>query len=297
MANAQNQVITDQAANEALLAELLGSVGDDLGDDGSSNEIIESLLVGEIGDIAAGGSVELDAELLDTVEADAARTSDMMDMYATQPVQKASSDEVPPSTTSELAVAPKKKRSGGKKKEVAPAAAEAEPIEAAASEPAVPKAPRATSVTHNPGDLLLAKLGEKADDWLVFDTNASLEQIQVDKACFIDRMNNRDAIADKVREKINMFMVWMVKGGTLNEVLKRAITVLHQDGQLTSGDKGNLQLNLLSKPYSVGTARSQANQMFMALPELQLTIKERGRMVPNPNSPLLIGAYAALGLE
>jgi hypothetical protein len=296
MANAQNQVITDQAANEALLAELLGSVGDDLGDDGRSNEIIESLLVGEIGDIAAGGSVELDAELLDTVEADAARTSDMMDMYATQPVQKASSDEVPPSTTSELAVAPKKKRSGGKKKEVAPAAAEAEPIEAAASEPAVPKAPRATSVTHNPGDLLLAKLGEKADDWLVFDSNASLEQIQVDKACFIDRMNNRDAIADKVREKINMFMVWMVKGGTLNEVLKRAITVLHQDGQLTSGDKGNLQLNLLSKPYSVGTARSQANQMFMALPELQLTIKERGRMVPNPNSPLLIGAYAALGL-
>lgn len=307
MTSAQNQVITDQAANDALLAELLGAVGDEVGPSGT-DEIIESLLVGDVGDIAAGAGGEiLDDALLETIDADAARTGDMLDLYAKQPAESVVGDETPPSTQPEMSPAPKKKR-GSKKKEVAapvatdaagPApelAADVPPPADAVKEPAAPKVPRATSVTHNPGDLLLAKLGTKADEWLVFDSTASLEQIEVDRIQFIERMNDRDAIADKVREKINMFMVWMAKGGALNEVLKRAITVLHKDGELTSGDKGNLQQNLLSKPYSVGTARSQANQMFMALPELQLTIKERGRMVPNPNSPLLIGAYAALGL-
>lgn len=165
---------------------------------------------------------------------------------------------------------------------------------------AKPKAaPRPTSSTHRPGALLRHKLGEKAGDFLTFslaDGALSPEDLAVKQQQFIDRMDALDEIADKVRDKISMFLVWMAKGGELNEVLKRAITVLHTDGCLTSGDKGNLQLNLLAKPYSMGTARSQANQMFMALPELGLCIKEKGRMVPNPDSALLPMAYAQLGL-
>ncbi|MPQ56248.1 hypothetical protein [Duganella sp. FT27W] len=304
MANVQTQVLSDDAANDALLAELLSDVGLDAGGDEVIETVPESDGLGQVGDIAA--SVEmLDDSLLEEIDASAKRTDDMQALYAEQPAQPAiAAGETAPETTPEIAAAaPKKKRSGGKKKEAkAPAEDESAPAEAPAVavapvEDKKPKVPRATSVTHKPGDLLLAKLGDKADDFLVFDSTADLAQIEVDKIQFIERMNDRDAIADKVREKINMFLVWMAKGGSLNEVLKRAITVLHTDGQLTSGDKGNLQLNLLSKPYSVGTARSQANQMFMALPELGLTIKEKGRMIPNPNSPLLVGAYAALGLE
>lgn len=37
-------------------------------------------------------------------------------------------------------------------------------------------------------------------------------------------------------------------------------------------------------------------KMFMALPELGLVIKEKGRMVPNPDSTLLPMAYTTLGL-
>jgi hypothetical protein len=82
-----------------------------------------------------------------------------------------------------------------------------------------------------------------------------------------------------------------------NEVMATAFKVLKRDGYLTSGDKGNLQLALRSK-YSVGTARSQANQMFSLFPFLKITVKgEKGKMVPNEKSLLLHGAYNVLGLK
>lgn len=189
------------------------------------------------------------------------------------------------------------------KKEAADAARAQKAADKAAAKaalpPAAPKVPRATSITHKPGALLAVKLGAGFRDYVTFDVkDATLNagDLIAKQDAFIDRMNDRDAIADKVKEKIQMFLTWIQKGGELNEVMKRAITVLHDKGELTSGDKGNLQINLLSKPYSMGTARSQANQMFMAFPELGLVIKEKGRMVANPDSTLLPMAVAALKL-
>jgi len=167
-----------------------------------------------------------------------------------------------------------------------------------AKAPKEPKEPRPTSVTHKPGDLLLAKLGDKAADYLTFamsDLDLTEEARAAKRAAFIERMNGEE-IADKVREKVIILLTGFMKGGTMNEVIKRAFTVLHADGKLTSGDKGNLQQNLLTKPYSLGTARSQANQIFMLFPELGITIKEKGQMLPNPDSTILMKAYAELGL-
>ena len=160
-----------------------------------------------------------------------------------------------------------------------------------------PKEPRPTSVTHKPGDLMMAKLGENARDFLVFDMSdveLDADALTAKQDAFVERMNDPNAIADKVREKAVMLLTWMKTGGKMNEVMRRAFTVLVNDGQLTSGDKGNLQQNLLAKPYSLGTARSQANQMFMLFPELGITKKEKGRMVPNENSTILMKVRGAL---
>jgi len=318
---------------ESILDDLLGQLGDDtvletIGQDhkGALDEVIES------GDIVQAGVA---AEALVAIADNAGITDELIDALAAgdDAANKAllAEPEAPAPTVSKKAragkkaapkaepaaaapVAPAKGKGKGKKATTVPAgygsdadedkkddkvaAPKADDKSVEPKEPAAPKAPRVTSITHSPGDLLMHKLGTAADDILVFDLNHTAEQMTEARAAFIARMNDRDAIADKVREKICMLLVWLQRGGAgeLNEVLKRSFQVLHKEGKLTSGEKGNLQQNLLSKPYSLGTARSQANQMFMALPELGITIKNKGEMLPNENSPLLSAINAKLGL-
>ena len=154
--------------------------------------------------------------------------------------------------------------------------------------PKEPKAPRVTSVTHLPGDRLVALLGDKS--FLAFSMSADAASQEVRTDSFITAMNTKGAIADKVKEKAIMLMTWIKSGkdvSALNDVMKRAFTVLLADGELTSGKGGNLQTNLLSKPYSAGTSASQANQMFMLFPLLGITQREKGKMVANPDSAIL----------
>lgn len=167
-----------------------------------------------------------------------------------------------------------------------------------AKQPKEPKAPRVTSTTHKPDERLMALLGGdktwlgfiKSDDTLAAERRADQ---------FLADMNDRNAIADKVKDKAIMLLTWMASGkdtSALNEVLLRSFSVLFKDGELTSGNKGNLQTNLLSKPYSPGTAASQANQMFMLFPILGITQREKGRMVINPDSAIVDVMKLKMGL-
>lgn len=152
-----------------------------------------------------------------------------------------------------------------------------------------PKAPRITSSTHLPGDRLVALLGGDKD-FLAFDLIADSKE-QAEKAdTFISAMNTKGAIADKVKEKAILLLTWLKSGkdtSALNDVLRRSFAVLIEEGSLTSGKGGNLQTNLLAKPYSLGTAQSQSNQMFMLFPILGIATKEKGRLVANPQSTIL----------
>jgi hypothetical protein len=143
---------------------------------------------------------------------------------------------------------------------------------------------------------VVAKLGEKASEFLLLEiADAELDEEAL-KAKQEKVLAEIDSLAKKVGEKATMLFGWLKNGGALNEVMRRTFEVLAKDGELTSGEKGNLQQNLLSKPYSKGTAASQANQMFMLLPALKVTVKERGKMVANPDSLILAKAKAELGL-
>jgi hypothetical protein len=167
----------------------------------------------------------------------------------------------------------------------------------APKEPKEPKAPRVTSITHKPGDRLVALLGDKSFIHFSFKDDAEANASRVDS--FIEAMNTRDAIADKVKDKAIMLFTWLKSekpSSDLNEVMLRAFSTLNKDGELTSGKNGNLQTNLLSKPYSPGTAASQANQMFMLFPLLGITKREKGKMVADEDSAILTLVNARLGL-
>lgn len=145
-------------------------------------------------------------------------------------------------------------------------------------------------------DRIAHGLGDKLSEFMLLEIEDATLSGDDLKAKNAEVLASIDATAKKVGEKANMLFKWMNKGGDLNEVMTRAFKVLVRDGELTSGDKGNLQLELLAKPYSLGTARSQANQIFMLFPTLKITMKEKGKMVPNPNSLIFMKAKAQLGL-
>jgi hypothetical protein len=238
----------------------------------------------------------------------AANAADRQDLYAAQGegaefLESAGSDtpQTPPEAVTDPEAAKRAKAEAKKaEKEAKKAEREKKRAETKAKKDAerAAKPPRATSVTHQPGDLLVAKLGGDWREYVVFSNEGAADTLATEAAqnAFIERMNDRDAIADKVREKAIMLFGWLKAGGELNKVMDITFRVLHRDGELTSGEKGNLTKALLAKPYSKGTANSQANQMFMLLPELGIALKEKGKLTPNPDSALLPMVYSQLGL-
>jgi hypothetical protein len=160
-----------------------------------------------------------------------------------------------------------------------------------------PKAdPSERHVVLSKSQKVASKLGEKASEFLVLE----LADAELDEAALKAKQDavlaEIDGLAKKVSEKAVQLFGWLKNGGSLNEVMKRTFEVLAKDGEITSGEKGNLQQNLLAKPYSKGTAASQANQMFMLLPMLRVTKREKGRMIANPDSLILAKAKLELGL-
>lgn len=193
--------------------------------------------------------------------------------------------------------------------EDAPEAAEATDKpkkEKKAKAPKEPKAPRITYVGHKASDVLQARLGGKANEMLILEAEDALLEpaaLEAKQHELLALLNKRPGTGEggstqkKVAEKVVMLFGWLKNGGKLNEVMLRTFTVLAKDGHLTSGDKGNLHAELLAKPYSVGTARAQAGQMFAMLPMLKVVSKEeKGRYTLNPNSMIFEVVKAQLGL-
>lgn len=159
-----------------------------------------------------------------------------------------------------------------------------------------PAAPRVTFHGHSKSAVLDNRLGGLSTEFLVLENSDALldpADLATKQAALKSELDTK--VAKKVAEKCIMLFKWIKNGGELNEVMKRAFTVLVRDGKLTSGDKGNLQIALRDK-YSTGTARSQSNQMFCLFPFLKITVKSKGEMVPNDESVILALAKTKLGL-
>ena len=248
---------------------------------------------------------ELDLNLDEIIESTAATeaTSDeIIEMPSEDDLEAAINDvvaqvtsgtEVP--TAESLTPAEEKPAKKGKAKKAEKTAADAEGAEAPSSgKKWVPRYTNSSKST-----VLQHRLGEDAQNYLLLETQDAALDAEGLKKKMDEVLATIDACGQKkVQEKAVMLFSWMKKGGALNEVMARTLKVLARDGYITTGDKGNLHAELLSKPYSPGTARAQAGQMATMLPMLHIANKaEKGKLVANPESLIMMKAVAELGLK
>lgn len=188
----------------------------------------------------------------------------------------------------------------------APLVSNTSKLEAAAVKPQpAPAKPNDAAGTVRPGvsaktsEKIMFRLGGKAGDFLILETkDAELDEAAL-KARQAELLKEFDGTSQiKVREKMVQLFGYLSGTNTkLNEVMRRAFTVLLKDGNLISGEKGNLHVDLLAKPYSVGTARAQSGQIFSLFPQLKIVNKtDRGVYQANPDSVILQAMKQRLGL-
>lgn len=296
------------ADDMALLNSMLGD--DDL--DLSLGEIDLSL------EAAPAESANPDDALLDELLANTAESIAVEPQAAAEPAAAASSDADEDveldlnldedallqaaleaegvSSTEELPAVP----------EAAPAPVEQAPKKAAAKKPSTA---RTTYTNSKASEVLKARLnGDVSSDLILElgDLELSPEELQSKQSALLDILNvrphqSKDASTQKkVAEKVVMLFGYLKNGGNLNEVLRRTFTVLAKDGYVQMGKTGNLFLNLLEKPYSVGTANAQGGQMLQMLPLLKIALPDpsnKGRLVVNPNSVIFARMLTLLGLD
>lgn len=248
----------------------------------AAGEIIEpamdiDLILGTLGE---GGEVEeivaAEPDSMNELELEAA-------VSAAERYEETGETEATAEPEVEAAAEPEKKKKGGKKKD--------------AAAPAAPAEEKKRIYFSKQSDRIAHRLGEKLGEFMLLEIgDAALtgEELQARNKEVLAAI---DGTAKKVGEKAAMLFKWMQQGGDLNEVMKRAFTLMKKDGYLTSGDKGNLQEYLLAKPYSLGTARSQSNQVFCLFRALKIANMDgKGKMVPNDQSIILMKANSTLGL-
>lgn len=268
MQDLNTAINTEEANLDAALDDLLNDPL--LADADDAPEIIEP----------SAAEIEAAATSLEAAEATQA-------LYAEQG-SAAPTDATPPTEAAPTETKPAKKVRASKKVKKDDAEA--------TTEPKKPAEPRVSYVTHSKSEVLKHKLGDNAGDYMLLEVpegepDAAELQAKVDEVlASIDACGQK-----KVQEKCVILFSWMKNGGTLNEVMKRAFKVLARDGEITTGDKGNLIGELLSKPYSPGTARAQAGQIVSLFPMLKITTKEKGKLVANPNSMILMKAKTDFG--
>jgi hypothetical protein len=85
----------------------------------------------------------------------------------------------------------------------------------------------------------------------------------------------------------------------LNEIVRRAFEVLHNDGKIVTGDNGNYIQNLVARPYGIGTARAAGNNTIQLLKTLKVIVPgaEKQTFVGNAESMLLGKVNDRLGLK
>lgn len=255
-----SQVSIEHMPENALPGSELEAIFAELGGD----DIIE------IPDVAKKHPTEL--ELLAAV-GDATHEEALKEVYAEQSdgLEEVAAADLPAAESTEVEAKPKKEK-----------AAKA------------PKEPRLTYVISKKSEIVTARTA--GYELVLEGADAALSE--EDRAAKMKEfIASIDAMPKKVGEKAVQFLSDIQKytgaGDIKNEVIRRAVQLLIKDGELTSGDKGNLQTDLLAKPYSIGTARSQSAQMFALLPALKMTVRDKGRMVANPDSILLMMLKAA----
>lgn len=257
----------DLSADDAILASMLEGIEDDAADLNADD----------------AGVIDLnDEEAIEAAIADIEKAEAVQDHYAEEGGEPEAAE----------AAADKSKKKEKKAK--------------APKEPKEPKAPRATYLMDKAAGVLKARLGDKLNEMLILEAEDAMldpAALEAKQSELLALLNKRPGTGEggstqkKVAEKVVMLFGWLKNGGKLNQVMDITFRQLITDGEIQSGEKGNLHQALLAKPYSKGTANAQGGQMMAMLPMLKIaTMSEKGKLVANPNSVILDAVKAQLGL-
>lgn len=183
----------------------------------------------------------------------------------------------------------------GKNKAAAPATGEpaADPAAAAPKPAKIPRIHFANKI-----DRIKHRLGEELGDYLVLEladaelTDDALSEKQAETMVLLESMNVKE------KNRANFLFDFMAeKKADLNGVMETAFRLLAADGELTTGDNGNLHQKLLAKPYAPGSARATGRNTVNVMERLKVIVKsEKQKFLPNPNSVILMKVNALLGL-
>lgn len=281
----------------------------------TSEELTMNMTTAHTGEIDLSNDDAILASMLEGIESDAADLSaddaDLIDLADDDAIEAAVAEIEKAEAVAGHYEAAETEAAETEAAEAAEAAPEAdkpkkEKKAKAPKAPKEPKAPRITYVGHKASEVLKARLGEKANEMLVLeveDATLSPAELEAKQSELLALLNKRPGTGEggstqkKVAEKVVMLFGWLKNGGSLNTVLDITFRTLIKDGEIQSGEKGNLWQALLAKPYSKGTANAQGGQMMAMLPMLKIATKtEKGKLVANPNSLILAAVKAQLGL-
>lgn len=261
--------------------------------------MIDRMLAGELEDsevesVADGRVVETyaGAEIPDDVLSVAVKSLESEEFYKNQ--ERSNDDQHAADKPSIDVEQPMLRKIKGANKAAKPAKAPIEPKVKAEKAPKAPPRPQIERVTfagNKKSAVLEARLGGQSDKFLILeDSDALLDPTTLALKQAMLREDFDLRLAKKVAEKGIMLFRDLSKGVTLeNEVMRRAFQVLSRDGFLTSGDKGNLQVDLAAK-YSVGTQRAQASQVFSLFQFLKIVEKSGSHYMLNTKSTIFSAA-------
>lgn len=158
------------------------------------------------------------------------------------------------------------------------------PAPAADDKKPAPQTKRINTMGMKKSEALVKSLGAKAADYLTLNM-ADIELPEAEqKAKHQALLETIDGLPIKIGEKVVNLYAHIANGATLSNYTKMAIYLLVKDGELSSK---TLKDAYIARPYTEGTANSQATQMMKLLPTLGLATRSAGKLIVNPDSVLL----------
>jgi len=164
-------------------------------------------------------------------------------------------------------------------------------------EPKEKKAPVMRKHYANKSERVTDKLGAELGAYTVLElSDASLtgDELATKQA---ETMEIMKAAGVKIQMRMGYLMEFAAgKASELNLVATTALKVLKTDGKITTGESGNLHLELVKK-YSKGSANSMGNNTIAAMRSLKMiSLSAKGEYVANPTSLFLMKLNPMVGL-
>lgn len=200
---------------------------------------------------------------------------------------------VPEKTKAELKaeVAAAKKQAAADKKA---AAAAAKKDEAGAAPEK--KEPVARKHYASKSERITDKFGSALGEYTVLELSDALLEGDALAAKQAETMQRIKDAGVKVQNRTTFLMEFAAgKAAKLNAVATTALNVLKRDGKITTGENGNLFVEL-SKQYKKSSANTMGNNTILALKVLKMIGGEKGEFVANPQSLYMAKINPMLGL-